>query len=271
MLYDCPRCGYDTNKRSDIEKHIFARKKLCPPVRNDIHKSELNFLFNRMVKEIESLQEKDDQLEYVCYFCPKSFSSRFGRHHHIKTCHHDEYAEIATTSVSANGNNNTILNSTGTHNTVTQNVDHSVTNIANLHIHLNPFGHENTQFVSDDDRMNCLKAGFPGLQKMVSEIFFNKEHPENHNVKLKSLKHEIILVYTVDEDWEHRHLDEAVGGMVQTSQAEIQKIHTVPDSELLQKMSNIYNPTPSQRSNTKKKITAKLVDRKEKAKVATIS
>ena len=98
---------------------------------------------------------------------------------------------------------------------------------------------------------------------MVKDIFFNKEHPENHNVKLKSLKHEIVLVYTVDEDWEHKPLDDAVNGMVQTSRSEVHKVHTVPDSELLNKMSEIYNPTPSQRSNTKKKVIARLVHRRE--------
>ena len=258
-MLSCQRCGYTTDKRMNMEKHILQRKTLCPARCKDIQRSELVFMFNKRLKELDNNMDTA-QKEFVCYFCNKSFSSRSGRAEHIRKCHTEEYDEIiktVTTSISGDSN----MTIVGDNNVLTTN-----NNVTNYHIHLNPFGQENTEFLTDEERRKCLSAGFPGLQKILNDIYFNKEHPENHNVKLKSLKHEIVLVYTVEEDWEHRHIDDAVDRMVQTSQSEIQKVHMVPEQEQLQKMSDIYNPTPSQRSNTKKKVTAKLVDRKEKAK-----
>lgn len=34
--YTCPRCGYKSNNRSDMRKHFYLKKKLCPAQDNDI-------------------------------------------------------------------------------------------------------------------------------------------------------------------------------------------------------------------------------------------
>lgn len=59
MLYDCPRCGYETDRRTDIEKHILTRKKMCLPNKCAMEKPELVFVLNRMIKEVAEVKTHD--------------------------------------------------------------------------------------------------------------------------------------------------------------------------------------------------------------------
>jgi hypothetical protein len=232
-----------------------------------MHKAELTLHYQKTLVENERLEDEDPNRTFVCYLCPKAFASRSGRVNHIKLCHPNEYKDFTKQDQDAEAtvqeNRSIVSIVQGNHNTV--NIT-STNHHNHLHIHLKPFGQENTNYLSDKERLEALHLGYPGLNHIVNHIFFNKDHPENHNVKIKSMKHELVLVYTVDDDWEHKPLDEAVDGMFKTSQIEIQKGLTMNDELCLKKMSEINNPTPSLRSHTKKIITAKLVDRKCKQK-----
>jgi len=90
MEYECPRCGYTTIKKSNIDAHIFKKNKMCPPSKYDCDKSELILLYNKMVQEkAENIEEN-----YVCYFCMKAFSNRQSRINHYKSAHQTEYTDI---------------------------------------------------------------------------------------------------------------------------------------------------------------------------------
>jgi len=218
------------------------------------------------------LQQKAEAIEEkcICYFCMKAFNNRQSRINHYKSKHQTEYNDIIKTIK----DNTNVINGNGTingdHNTLniqnTVNTNTTINNNTNYHIHLHPFGEENTEYLTDEMRMKCLECGFPGLQEILKQIYFNEQHPENHNVKLQSIKHEIVLVYSKDQDWEHKPLDDTVDNMIKNSQREIRLVLKEPEIRLLQKMAEIFSPSPSQRSNTKKKVTAHLYQRKKETK-----
>lgn len=273
MVYHCARCGYVTERKCDIHKHIFKRKDLCPSHKSDISKSEMIFIYDKDVKK-ENDNNVNEQNEYVCYFCPNAFCTRTGRLHHIKKSHPNEYQDIKSEpSQAPNIENTNTTTIDGDHNTVNNTINNPVTNnITNIHIHLNPFGQENKEYLTDEQRQHCLSGGYAGLQKLLFDIFFNEKHPENHNIKLKSIKNQHVNLYMHDTNlesnvWKAKHVDDALTTMVQASQAEIQKVGVTADYDKIIKMHEIYNPTPSQRSNTKKKVLAELVDRRNQEKL----
>ena len=60
---------------------------------------------------------------------------------------------------------------------------------------LRSFGNENLDFVSEEAKKQYLMSGVKGLVDMIDFVFFNEDHPENHNVQLKSSKHKLVEVY----------------------------------------------------------------------------
>ena len=64
-----------------------------------------------------------------------------------------------------------------------------------VHVHINGFGNENTEYISQDFAVRCLEKGARGIMPMLEQIFFNEQHTENHNVRLRSLKNMLVEVF----------------------------------------------------------------------------
>ena len=74
-MFACKRCGYSTNIKCDLKKHLY-RKTQCNP-----ELSELDVL----ILHPEFFNKKKDK-EYICEYCFKSFSFSSGKSLHKKTC-----------------------------------------------------------------------------------------------------------------------------------------------------------------------------------------
>ena len=104
--YKCERCGYSTNRKYSIDKHLNRRKK-CNP--NKLHGN---------IKLNENLD---------CKHCGKTYARKDILNHHIKTIHADI---INNTELSNNidGTNNSITNNTTNNIDNSTNIDNSITN-----------------------------------------------------------------------------------------------------------------------------------------------
>lgn len=68
------------------------------------------------------------------------------------------------------------------------------TNIQNNFV-LKTFGHESLDHLPDTFLHHCFANKGEGMTTLIREIHFDKECPENHNVRLKSTKQELMEVY----------------------------------------------------------------------------
>ena len=70
--YDCPRCGYTTQNKPNIVRHL-NRKKICLPIVNDIDLGEFkkNFIKKPSLK---------------CQFCGKKCSRSDNLKRHEENC-----------------------------------------------------------------------------------------------------------------------------------------------------------------------------------------
>jgi hypothetical protein len=82
-------------------------------------------------------------------------------------------------------NNNNIVNTHNTNN-ITQNI--------------NNFGNETTSHLSHEFLEHCLRNPKKGMSKLIENIHYNPDIPENHNLRCRSLKQN-TFEKLVDEEW----------------------------------------------------------------------
>jgi hypothetical protein len=105
-------------------------------------------------------------------------------------------------------NNNCLQSSTTPCNTNICYVhnDNSSTSYTQININvsqgpqLHNFGEEDVSHLSNDFLSYCLMNPKKGMTKMIENIHYNKEVPENHNLRLKSWKNNLFEKY-VDSEW----------------------------------------------------------------------
>ena len=113
---------------------------------------------------------------------------------------------------------NQIISHGGTVNNQCTVNNNNTTNNNNMHvnIHINAFGQENVEHITTEFAKACLELGVFGVIPMLDKIYFNKEHPENFNVKLQSMKNSLVEVKTKDE-WQPQGLYGTVDRMLDNS------------------------------------------------------
>lgn len=182
--YTCERCGYETSLIGNYKKHL-QRKHVCKPILNDID-----------IETLRAAIEQDKHKQYSCEKCAKVLSCRQSLWVHKKKCQVTSNIELldkiqkleeklkkyeGNTIINNNINNN---NTSQTNNTININT-----------FNLKSFGHENMDYITKEFLNSCIIMN--NIVPLIENIHFDKEHPENHNVKVKSSKH--LLMETFDD------------------------------------------------------------------------
>lgn len=261
MLYTCLRCDYQTNNRTNFIKHL-ERKVPCPTTVNDVPISTM----------LSQLDKEDMGGKYECKTCERKFSARSSLSYHRKHCkglmdevlalreqiiqlqalqrnseHHSGNIDVN------NGDGSSTLIANGHHNTVQQ-----------IHIHLHPFGQEDVEHVSREFRKQCIKDGITGVKRMLDFVFFNDDKPDNHNVRLRSLKNLLVDVFR-DPHWEVKNFNDIVDTMIHKCTDEIVKdvqLHELRNEDKFYEYQAVKNMPKHNVKKAKDHVKAKLVDRR---------
>ena len=205
-VIQCERCGNNVKTICNLRKH-FKRKNTCEPILNEI--------------SIEKLKEKYKVKKgcYKCENCGKEYKTKDGKYKHKKKCSvnpiiiekktinilEDELESVkkeknkevirrkelekqveqlilektqlqeANAKLVVNGNNN---NS----NLTTIGRDQNI-------IIVNNFGEENIEYLLKDENFikKCIESPINSIHQYLDNVHFNKEHPENRNIKMTNL------------------------------------------------------------------------------------
>lgn len=178
--YKCKRCGKEFKQKSNLVAHL-SRKHPCLPLLSN-------------VTQEECLTEwPTNQLSFSCPTCNKQFTTVVGLSYHVahKVC------SIKTKAPS----NNTVQNNTITIiNTQQNTTNNTVTNNNLFNININfaegkrNFGSERLDYLTPEFIRECLQDLTYGLGKMVKEVYFNPEYPENHTVRVHSTKQKLMKI-----------------------------------------------------------------------------
>jgi hypothetical protein len=184
-MFVCPRCHYDTNHKHHLIRHL-NKKIEC----TTLHSQETR---TNILKEL--IHDNDKPFKCHCG-CSYSHASSFSRHK--KTCTVipsqpdliKQVAELQAKLLQVQSNPTHITNNNNTTNNNTTN---------NIVIIKNNFGAENIQYLKEDHQFlqSCLSNR--DVAPLIENIYCDKEHPENHTVRIRNVNHGIMEKYQYGE------------------------------------------------------------------------
>lgn len=214
VLYSCPRCGYKTIQKNDIRKH-FARKRPCTVVINNVSIAQCKFVVLNIKPEStsqevvvitkhvdvgidEDEEEGDNTFAYICNKCHKIFKKIGNLENHSTQCVNiDKKDEIIKKQ------DTIIYNLQRQIELLIKTQGQTINNITyNTQIVINPFGKENTSYITRDYINGLIQRGpLNSIPKLLEYIHFNPEHRENHNIQIPNKKLKYAKIFTGDK-WE---------------------------------------------------------------------
>lgn len=199
--HTCPRCNYTTNFFSNYKKHL-VRKIPCKPLVSDVSIDEL-------LQQLDARLKRD--FKYKCEYCEKTFKTPQTKYQHKQTCKlkvNREYTledkvNILQEEIKTLKSQITVAPppSQVAHNIITNNDNRVNNNVVNqVIINVKSFGQENLTYVEKDKQFltSCLMSR--DIKSLIESIHCDKEHPENHNVRIKSTKQELMETF-MDGGW----------------------------------------------------------------------
>lgn len=208
----CRRCGQEFSSIQALEKHL-QKKKSCIVTLEDISCDVL--LTDIYTKRAERY---GNDLQYHCPTCQNKYKTSRGLNMHVKN-HHNECPPVNTQNLEnlLTGIMNrleTMENSKAVQITINSHVT------TNNNVQVNNFGSEKVDHIKNDRNFmwSCArnlicKGNGNGIKQLVSRIHFDPEHECNNNVRLKSMKRELMEVFDGDR-WCIRDTTESVDGMI---------------------------------------------------------
>ena len=170
------------------------------------------YLLKRHQQKKYVCEKKTDETHtYQCDICDYKFKliQNYNRHIKNKICNNatpnknkSKINKITNNTIINNGDINTNTNN----NTNNGTIDNRQINITNNIIiqHINPFGQENTDFLSNKEKLEILRSGHKACIKIL-KIVYNRN--ENKNFYKVNKKHSTIS-YLKDNDTKNKDKDE---------------------------------------------------------------
>ena len=85
-------------------------------------------------------------------------------------------------------------------------------NIKNT-ITLNNYGNENLSHITDKLKTQLVKIPYGMIPKLIEQVHFNDEHPENKNIALTNSRDNKIKVFS-DNKWVYKDKEETINDLV---------------------------------------------------------
>ena len=219
MLYVCKRCEYESIHIGHLKRHL-SRIIECEDLKN----CELSSAF--LLKELD--KDKTDY-KHKCSFCDEQFQSTSGKYKHEAKCKliqeniklKNEIIKLKEENVKLKANekeieikvlkellhnqqpmaSTSLINQPIQNNQVIQNQTiQNQTNETNIYnnITINAIGYENTDYITEEFSIKCIKNCLEGICDFIKELSFNKDHPENHNIRnIDDTCYEILSSYKI--------------------------------------------------------------------------
>jgi hypothetical protein len=207
----------------------------------------------------------------ICHYCHKTFKSYMQKHRHILKCDGSissqqiveaEPIPITTTMRIPYQHSNSINTQNVNSHIQTQN---NVNNNQHIHITINTFGNESKDHIPKTFVQECFNNGGLGVGDMLNKIYFDDEHPENHNVRLTSLKNALVEVFR-DKSWFPQSLYEIIETMISRAASHILgNVDLQTSNETLQNMNAIQNIQPKLKKRIRERTKSQLVARRQVA------
>ena len=239
-MYSCKRCGYTTDIKGNLKNH-FRRKRTCKPTLSDVPVGTLLDALNnlpthnytqathnytqtthKLHTNPQNLHTKTHKLhtkQFSCEFCQKTFSrSDSLTRHKKKYCL--KYKKKFGSDILFENMKKELEKVKLEKEIMLNEMDKLIekvgdTNIQNqqINIHINNFGTENIDYINEKFIKTLLEMPYKALPKLIKNIHFNPNHPENHNIMITNKKLPFIRIWK-DNKWEVHDKHQVLNNMV---------------------------------------------------------
>tara|TARA_B000000557_G_C20537090_1_gene343175 strand:- start:43 stop:606 length:564 start_codon:yes stop_codon:yes gene_type:complete len=124
---------------------------------------------------------------------------------------------------------------------IINNYYNNISNINNYNLTQNiivkDYGKEDISYITNEFLNKMIKGPFASIQRTNNMIHFNKEHPENMNVKITNKKEPFVKVYKKNK-WCVENKDKIIKGMIDKAMTLIDEYYATEGKETLPKSKN---------------------------------
>lgn len=228
--YTCPRCDYTSNIKTHLKIHL-NRKKPCENKNNGPDNATCINQFYPVKKRFacphcdKSFSRKDNLATHVWSYCKKfvkdisKYSTKTKPPKYSTETKKYSKEDVSILLEDTNRKSNDLMDQQKKEyekkleqltNELKLAKGSNTNNIVNITI--NGYKHENTDYITSEVVSKIFKSiGFrPGLLELQTLKHFNKDHPENFNIKIPNKSKNQLAVYNGD-NWELRPKDPFIG------------------------------------------------------------
>ena len=256
--YECSLCNYNTNIRTHFTKHLNTKKHQknlnIQSQKNTIENTTLIIPSKTLNCEFSNPQNSSifpqkpsifpqkssiEHKQFCCKYCGRKYSRKDNLKRHLDHgCKekNDEIAELKEKIdilLNKDTASNTNSNNTNSHNTTNSN------NVQNNTINLNIFGKEDLSMLTDDFKLELIKGPFKMMPKLMEMIYFNKEYPENHTIKMVNKNKELMKIHD-KEGWKLADKEETVDYILEDKNYELDSYYDDNEDEFSLFVKNTY-------------------------------
>ena len=201
VLYKCEKCLKEFNKKHNYEVHI-NRKFSCN--KSNIDK---DFIIEKLTDEKIELQNKNEELEDIIRKANYKFQQLENENKTInelyKTlldkCFENNKNLSNTICNNTNKSNNTNSNSNNTNSNNTTNITNNTIN--NINVKLVPFGMENIDDLTQEEKKTILNAGMFCSVMCAKKLNCNPRLPQYQNIAFTNLRSNDAKIFDKDKTW----------------------------------------------------------------------
>jgi hypothetical protein len=227
-IWECKRCLHKASTKSNLLSHL-RNKKICKVNADGGTAVDIT----EHIKEL--LTPDPTPKKYACQHCNRQFNTRQSKSRHLSTCKAKADTQVSKSNEvnvkNVDGDNHQVMNVDNqkekqiedltqrvalleellkSKNIVNNNIgyvnNNSGTSYTQININVSPstqvnnFGEEDLSHLSDDFLSYCLMNPKKGMTNLIQNIHYNKDLPENHNLRFKSDKKNLFEKF-VDSEW----------------------------------------------------------------------
>ena len=168
--YKCLYCSTIMTTKGILKTHIFN---------NCVERKEI-------INKLETLNNEKDEIADRLNITDNKNNTEELLREEVKTL--KEIIEKNGLNANSHNNNSHNNNHTNSHNTNSNNTN-------TIQIIINNYDTPDITFLTDEQKTKFLKDRYKGIIDFIEQVYFNKDHPENHSAYISNLRSKFGQVY----------------------------------------------------------------------------
>ncbi len=212
--FKCICCNYSTTVKCNYKRHLITMKHIRNINKNGNNLKKTQKDPKKTQKDPKRPSKIDEKDKYDCMYCGSVFSTlAHKRRHELHRCQNSEAVnerklrenekEIKELKKEHRKTVELLLSKVGTTNNI----------ITNNNLNINSYGKEDMSHITDAFKTQILNSPYKMIPKMIEQVHFNENKPENKNIVLPNKKENKIKIFT-NNKWIYKNKDQILNDLI---------------------------------------------------------